>query len=50
MRLLITHSDYHVLFDIGIKDRFTPGWLTVPGSHFHEIDVAGQKITGLVSE
>ncbi|KAF2115733.1 beta-lactamase-like protein [Lophiotrema nucula] len=34
----------------GIKDRFMPGWPTVPDSHFHETDVAGRKITGLEAD
>lgn len=34
----------------GIKERFMPGWPTIPDSHFRETDVAGRKITGLDAE
>lgn len=31
----------------GIKDRYMPGWPTVPDAHFRETDVAGRTITQL---
>ncbi|KAH9899036.1 beta-lactamase-like protein [Xylariomycetidae sp. FL2044] len=36
-----------LVFGPGIKDRFMPGYPTVPDAEFHEADIAGREVVGI---